>query len=259
MYLKKGLTEGRFVDGVGTYNDVRSLLAMDQGTESLVFNPDTHEFHWREIPQQVAEFQKQNLHFDITVDEEGNWNGTYSEVANGLSGMMIRKLDHVTDQKEYLRRKLRNISYPIYIEPLTFERDQDLLKAAQIKAKIKATKRALKIGKSFYDQIIPVSQLDLFDLNNRKTDYNGYLKHKVQLTVEVHRKRSFKKLNLPTTFEFNHKCLHVSFQPQRISDGYKYESNWVFKCTDIEVKTYKELHEIHRQVKDKIRQAITYQ
>ncbi|MBM4292241.1 MAG: DUF3857 domain-containing protein, partial [Deltaproteobacteria bacterium] len=88
---QEGLPEGRFFDPTVDTLDVESLRSDDQGTTSLVYDPDRDAHYWQEIPFQGPEHDSTADDIDLTLLPSGAAEGTLTLTGRGSIGQILRQ------------------------------------------------------------------------------------------------------------------------------------------------------------------------
>ena len=83
--------QGRFYDPTVDALDVQSLRSDDQGTRSLVYDPQRDQHYWRDIPFQSPEFNASEDQVLLKVDADGAVSGELRLQSRGGVGQFIRK------------------------------------------------------------------------------------------------------------------------------------------------------------------------
>ncbi|MCA9561010.1 MAG: transglutaminase domain-containing protein, partial [Myxococcales bacterium] len=87
---QEGIAEGRFYDPTVDALDVEVLRQDDQGTWSLVFDPDAGEHAWREIPFQPPALDFTRSDTVLRVAADGAAKGELELSAQGRGGQVLR-------------------------------------------------------------------------------------------------------------------------------------------------------------------------
>jgi hypothetical protein len=87
-----GVTAGRFFDPTAELLDLDSVRTDDVATKSLVFDPKTGGYTWRDIEMQAPEFNRENSTLALTLDKAGAAKGTFTIEGVGRDGSLIRRV-----------------------------------------------------------------------------------------------------------------------------------------------------------------------
>ncbi|MEE2644053.1 MAG: transglutaminase domain-containing protein, partial [Myxococcota bacterium] len=90
--------EGRFYDTTVDALDFSSLRHDDQGTLSLLFDPEKEQHYWKEIPYQAPTQEEIQFISRGQLDESGRFEGTVETRAQGRFAEVVRRFARNTDQ-----------------------------------------------------------------------------------------------------------------------------------------------------------------
>ena len=89
---QKGLKEARFFDPTAELLDIESVRSDDVGTKSLVFDPRTGVYTWRDIPLQDPSLNRELSILALRLDQGGAAKGTITIEGVGRDGSLIRRV-----------------------------------------------------------------------------------------------------------------------------------------------------------------------
>jgi cellulose synthase operon protein C len=92
VYVPKqaGVDEGRFFDPTADMLDLDVVRHDDVGTQSLVIDPVSGEFTFREIPFQTADKHRLTSQLELDLSADGSARGLFTLEAKGRAGSVIR-------------------------------------------------------------------------------------------------------------------------------------------------------------------------
>jgi hypothetical protein len=92
VYVPKqaGVSEGRFFDPTADLLDLDVVRSDDVGTTSLVIDPVSGDFSFREIPFQSPQENRFSAGFELELAADGSAKGAFSVEARGRSGSAMR-------------------------------------------------------------------------------------------------------------------------------------------------------------------------
>ena len=109
VYVPKqpGIEEGRFYDPTVDALDVDVLRHDDQGTWSAVYDPETKEHTWRQIPYQPASYDVTRNELSLNLEDDGSLSGEVELIAKGRVGEFLRKMARNPEKfKQILARQV---------------------------------------------------------------------------------------------------------------------------------------------------------
>ena len=226
VYVPKqpGIVAGRFYDPTVDALDVEVLRHDDQGTWSAVYDPDTHEHTWRQIP-----FQKADLDFEETVlrgalSASGDVTGEYDITVRGRGGQALRK---AARNPELFRRVMSQLVAQRAMpgaelrshDPLQLT---NVVEPARLKMGFSAKSVARREGKSLRLPVpIDWTPSAGFVLKSRKYPLLLGVPRTMKWRVELAIPKGAKASQLPDSVRLQARCMQfertVSTQPNMVS------------------------------------------
>jgi hypothetical protein len=166
------IPEGRFYDPTESYLDLIALPPDEQGSLSLVFDPEKQSHSWIKIPIQSPDIEHSEFQFDLNLNHQGDIEGELNMSLQGTNAQSIRdKSLNVENFKDYMNYQLHrflNDSYLVSNHLLTDP--NDLLNPAKAKIVFQKNKWVDIEAKQFRLPYLMNWIPKLFELPTRKLD-----------------------------------------------------------------------------------------
>ncbi len=174
VYVPKqeGIAEGRFFDPTVDALDVDVLRQDDQGTWSLVFDPEGKEHTWRQIPYQASTVDYTESRAALKVAVDGSAEGRVELVGHGRMGDTLRRTARNPEQLAQLVERQMTGTWPgarvVDLEPVQVT---DVHRPAGVKVGIRTPHLGRREGRELRIKLsVGWSPQQLFSLAERRHD-----------------------------------------------------------------------------------------
>jgi tetratricopeptide (TPR) repeat protein len=247
---QEGIAEGRFFDPTVDTLDIETLRFDDQGTTSLVYNPKTREHSWREIPFQESAFNATRDEIKLTLNAEGDVEGTLVLSGRGEIGQILRQRARNPEAfKQVMQYRLHQLFPGAEMtahEPLEVE---SLFKPASASISFKLGSWAKKEGESLrLPAVIDWSPKGYFHLEERRFPLNFGVRREWSWHTSVSLPEGYELSHLPSNEQVKTPCLSLERQFKREEGRLISEWRYASLCENLSPEDYQAQREKAREM-----------
>jgi tetratricopeptide (TPR) repeat protein len=247
--VQEGIEEGFFMDPTTDGLDMGNLRSDDQGTLSLVLDPETGRHRFIDIPYQGPE--RQNNECDIAVAVTGAEAAT-AEVRCSLRGdvaSQFRRVMRTADRAQQLRQNLANNLFPgssvreaeeRHVDdiwnPVEYDLDLDVAPALQPEGEA----RRIRIPS-------PFGLARITRLETRRTPLRLGVPSRARWEIRVEAPRGGRILRSPEDFEVVHECFEVRRTRTVRGRRVTLAMEQIVRCPEVDVEAYPEFRRLAQQ------------
>ncbi len=263
VYIPKqeGVSEGRFYDPTVEALDLRLLRGDDQGTRSLVLNPETREWRFIDIPFDSLLTEYCQIDHQYSLDWEGEAEGQMKWRCESQNAEAMRIL---TRNPNKLNRSMDQVVHNFFPggsskQDARFKAD-DLTKPVEIEIGFKAPNVARKEGKEFRIPVIQsASPHQLF--SEPKRVFPMDLSHRLgrqQWHAEITLPQGAKIARLPKSQNVETPCITQTLSVKAEGQRVILDESLAYRCPRIDPKDWAQYRKAAEQMKQNIDQEIVF-
>ena len=250
-----GIAEGRFFDPTADMLDIDSLRSDDPGTRTLVFDPETMQNAWRDIPYQGAEKNSETSLLKLQMQADGSVKGSFEFSAVGSRGSMVRRNARNTETfAQLLQRDASALVTSAVTDQLQLDEVKDLNVPARVSMQLSARSASRVEGETVRFRLpTDWSPRAMFSLSSRRHPLLFGAPFEYVTRSELTLPEGFLVSRTPASGSIDNPCL--SYSRVIAPDGNKLlvEQRVRFLCERIsaaEYQKYREQAESIRQMLD---------
>lgn len=252
VYVPKqeGFSEGRFFDPTVDTLDIETLRFDDQGTRSLVFNPETKLHYWQEIPFQGPEFDSTRDDIELTLSETGEVTGKLTLSGRGSIAQTLRHRARNPEAfKQVMQYRLNNLFPGATMDRYASIELEDLFKPASAEIYFKHDSWAKVEGDSLrIPAVIDWTPKGYFHLDKRRFPIDFGTRKEWTWRTTLSLPSSFEVTHLPQDESLVTGCLSLERRSRIEEDSLITEWRYASLCEMLEPTDYEAQRDTARQM-----------
>ncbi len=242
VYLPQqaGVPEARFFDGTADALDLAAVPAIDQGANSLVFDPLTKSSNWRSIPFQSPEHNGVESKYDLSLSPDGSVRGSLQVEATGDDGSLFRR---VSRSPNPLIQTFQLLIGTVFAQPHLETPEVLEVKNYRAPAKLRVAFTAPAIGQRENEDLrikLPSEKTlkEIFSLSERKHPVSFTSQEHSHSRVNLHLPAEFRVKSRPASLKLESRCLSFTQESSSRGQEVQISRQLFFRCPEIAPAEY---------------------
>ncbi|REH00455.1 transglutaminase domain-containing protein [Flavobacterium aquicola] len=246
-----------FIDGTEKYNSLGEYAERIQGKEVMIENGD--DFIIEKIPLSTSEANKEAFTVKLKIDGEKLVGTSHKEFVgeSRTQFLDIYQSFQNNDKKETLERYLSKSDKNIEVSAIKTSdlknRDQKLT----LDYNVSVSNKVSGFENEIYVDLEYMNEYKLFDLKDRKTDYQFRYKTDYESNVTLEVPKGYKVTKLPENLSIQEKDFSVQITFQQIGNSIVYKKVFNFKNAVIKVSDITKWNNFNKKLNAIYNQQIT--
>ena len=246
-----------FIDGTEKYNSLGEYAERIQGKEVMIENGDN--FIIEKIPLSVSEANKETLKVKLSIDGEKLIGSCHKEFIgeSRTQFLDIYQSFENNDKKETLERYLSKSDKNIEVSAIKTSdlknRDQKLT----LDYNVSVANKVSSFENEMYIDLEYMNEYKMFDLKDRKTDYQFRYKTDYESSVTLDVPKGYKVTKLPENLNIQEKDFSVQITFQQVENSIIYKKVFNFKNAVIKVNDFAKWNAFNKNLNALYNQQIT--
>jgi tetratricopeptide (TPR) repeat protein len=235
-----GLSAGRFFDATADALDVDAVPMSDVGTQSLVYDPLTHQHEWKAIEYQPPGENSYQLDTVLTLKADGSATGESTIAGRGMVGSWLRVSSRNEQQFKQVLQQTFNTSFPgARVGDEEVADAKDVLHPLKIKVRFEVPGAArLEDGRLRMKLVPDWNPQAMFALEHRTMALVYGAPYELRANVDIHLPEGARVASTPSSGPVDIDCLKVDRRIEASGGVVKAKQQVRVTCERTEVKDY---------------------